>query len=96
MIRAYRLLPYKSQLRTALLRSNSSFLGRLIGEESNVASKDYTNRWAMVIPAFATHMCLGAPYAWSIMADQITREVGFVAPVMNDWTLMEAAFPLSV
>lgn len=30
------------------------------------------------------------------MADVITREIGFVAPAAADWTMMEAAFPLSI
>ena len=50
----------------------------------------------MVIPAFATHLCLGAPWAWSVVADGAKRNVGFVAPAAADWSLMEAAFPLSI
>lgn len=50
----------------------------------------------MVIPAFTTQMCLGAPYAWSLMADVCTREIGIVAPAAADWSLMETAFPLSL
>ena len=50
----------------------------------------------MVIPAFTTQMCLGAPYAWSLMADVTTREIGIVAPAAADWTLLETAFPLSL
>ena len=50
----------------------------------------------MAIPAFGIHMCIGSPYAWSLMADVITREMGFVAPAAADWTLMQAAFPLSI
>jgi len=62
----------------------------------STASETFTNRWLMVIPAFATHLCLGAPYAWSLMADVATREIGLVAPAAADWTLMETAFPLSL
>lgn len=71
-------------------------MSRLFGPESNEASKDFKSRWLMVVPAFVTHMCLGAPYAWSIVADQITREIGVVAPAMADWSLMETAFPMSM
>ena len=71
-------------------------LDRLYGPESCVASPTFTNRWLMVIPAFATQMCLGAPYAWSLMADVCTREIGIVAPAAADWSLMETAFPLSL
>ena len=50
----------------------------------------------MIVPAFATHMAIGSPWAWSIMADVITREKGFVTSAAADWTLMESAFPLSI
>ena len=41
-----------------------SFISKLplYGPEKSVASKNFTNRWAMFVPAFATHICLGAPY----------------------------------
>lgn len=73
-----------------------SIIDRLFGLDSCVASETFKSRWLMVIPAFATHMCIGSPYAWSLMADVVTREVGFVAPAAADWTLMEAALPLSM
>jgi MFS family permease len=69
---------------------------KMFGVESNVAPENFKNRWLMVVPAFATHMAIGSPWAWSIMADVITREKGFVASAASDWTLMESAFPLSV
>lgn len=75
---------------------NKSFLDKLFGEESNIADKNFTNRWLMAVPAFATHVCIGSPWAWSVMADVVTREIGFVAPVMSDWTLMQTALPLSI
>ena len=34
-----------------------------------------TNRWTMFVPAFCTHVCLGAPYGWSAISAQLTREV---------------------
>ena len=39
-------------------------LERTFGLESNTASP-HTNRWKMFLPAFSTHICLGAPYGWS-------------------------------
>lgn len=50
----------------------------------------------MAIPAFATHMCIGSPWAWSIMGDIVTKEIGFVAPVAADWTLAQSCLPLSL
>lgn len=58
--------------------TKSSFLDKLIGEESNVASESFNNRWLMAVPAFATHMCIGSPWAWSIMADVCTRQIGLL------------------
>ncbi len=77
-------------------KKKGGFLDRLFGVESNISSPTFKNRWLMVAPAFATHMCIGSPYAWSMMADAITREYGFVTPAFSDWTLMEAALPLSI
>jgi hypothetical protein len=69
---------------------------RIFSKEASVAPETFTNRWAMAIPAFFTHLSLGAPYAWSLMADLVTREQGFVASAASDWTLMQAALPLSL
>ena len=66
------------------------------GLDSNVASEKFSSRWLMVLPAFGTHLCIGAPWAWSVMADVVTREIGFVAPAAADWSLYDAAFPLSI
>jgi MFS family permease len=74
----------------------SGVIDRLFGFESNVASSTFNNRWLMVAPAFMTHLCIGAPYAWSLMADTLTRENGFVAAAASDWSLMEAAMPMSI
>ena len=75
---------------------NKGLWDRLFGLESNVASESFKNRWSMIAPAFAVHMCIGTPWAWSIMADAVTREYGFVTSAAADWSLMEAAMPLSI
>ncbi len=75
---------------------NKSLWERWFGKESTVAPASFKNRWAMVVPAIAGHMCIGSPYAWSLVADVITRENGFVASTGSDWTLMETALPLSM
>ena len=87
--------PKKFSTDTKIPETGSLF-SKLFGPESNVASPTFKNRWLMVIPAFTTQMCLGAPYAWSLMADVCTREIGIVAPAAADWSLMETAFPLSL
>ena len=50
--------------------------GGILGLDSNVASENFKGRWLMAVPAFLTHMCIGSPWAWSLMADVVTREVG--------------------
>ena len=62
----------------------------------DVAPPTFTNRWAMVAPAFATHLCIGSPWAWSAMGDVISREHGFVVSAASDWSLAEATAPLSI
>lgn len=86
----------KTSTTEASANERVGIIDRLFGLDSCVASESFTNRWLMVIPAFATHMCIGSPYAWSLMADVVTRELGFVAPAASDWTLLEAATPLSI
>lgn len=72
------------------------FLEKFWGKESCMASPSTTSRWLMTVPAVMSHLCIGSPYAWSLMADIITRENGFVAAAASDWTLMQAALPLSI
>ena len=50
----------------------------------------------MFVPAFCTHICLGAPYGWSAISSQLTREVGLVTSAASDWTLDLASYPMSV
>jgi MFS family permease len=73
----------------------SGLLDKLFGFESNTASPS-TNRWSMFIPAFSTHVCLGAPYGWSAISAAMTRENGLVASAASDWTLDLATYPMSI
>ncbi|CAN0231456.1 unnamed protein product [Pylaiella littoralis] len=72
------------------------FLSRVMGKESCVASPDFTNRWAMVAPAFLTHMCIGSPWAWSVISGTISKEMGIVSSAAGDWTMTEATMPMSI
>ncbi len=62
------------------------WLRRFLHEERSVASPTY-NRWWMVPPAVATHICLGSVYTWSIMNGPLTKELGVVAAASDDWAL---------
>ena len=69
----------------------------LIGPDTVVAKEgEVSSRWAMALPAVGTHLCLGSPWAWSLVGDACTRQLGFVAPAAGDWSLGECALPLSV
>merc|ERR1719317_1867557 len=67
----------------------------MFGMASNTAGPS-TNRWTMFVPAFCTHVCLGAPYGWSAISAQLTRENGIVASAASDWALDVASYPMSV
>ena len=44
-------------------------------------------RWLQLFPAVTAHVCLGAPYAWSVFNAPLTAELGVVAASSDDWTL---------
>jgi hypothetical protein len=69
---------------------------RLFGAQTVHAAPDYKNRWLMVLPAFATHICIGSPWAWSVMSAPLSREVGIVASSSMDWSLFETTIPMSL
>lgn len=50
----------------------------------------------MVIPAFATHMCIGSPWGWSVMSGPLSRELGVAASSALDWSFSETTLPLSI
>ena len=63
------------QMSTDSQEKPTGFLERTFGLASNTGSPN-TNRWTMFVPAFCTHVCLGAPYGWSAISAQLTRENG--------------------
>ncbi len=68
---------------------------KFLSPESAVGTAS-TNRWGMFAPAFATHVCLGAPYGWSAISSQLARESGIVASSSADWALDMCTYPMSV
>ena len=50
----------------------------------------------MFVPAFGTHICLGAPYGWSAISSTLSKEIGFVASSSADWTLDLCTYPMSI
>ena len=55
-----------------------SFAQRWFGPQTGHADASFTNRWAMALPAFFTHLCIGSPYSWSVVSGPLSREMGFV------------------
>lgn len=81
---------------TSSAPANKSLVEKLWGLESNVADKSFKSRWMITIPAVVTHICIGSPWAWSMVADVITREYGFVTSAAADWTMMQSSMALSL
>merc|ERR1719309_1126363 len=73
----------------------TGLLDSIFGMASNYASPS-TNRWTMFVPAFCTHVCLGAPYGWSAISGALAREHGMVVSAATDWSLDSATYPMSV
>jgi MFS family permease len=70
---------------------------RLFGPETAVASEGFTNRWAIMVPAFTTHLCLGGPgFGWSVLSSAIVREHGFVSAAATDWSLFDVTMPMPI
>jgi hypothetical protein len=48
----------------------------------------------MIVPAFVTHVCLGMPFAWSMMAAPLLLHDGGVAPAASDWSMAAVSAPM--
>lgn len=57
-----------------------------LSREASEAPESY-NRWLMVPPAVATHLCIGGLYAWSVLNEPLTRSLGVVTSSSGDWAL---------
>jgi hypothetical protein len=72
-------------------------LMRLLGPETAVASEGFSNRWAMMVPAFTTHLALGGPgFGWSVLSSAIVREHGLVCSAATDWSLFDVTMPMPI
>jgi hypothetical protein len=72
----------------------SASIGPTTGSASPGVSSSY--RWAMVPPAMAAHLCIGAPWAWSALSGVLTQEAGFVVSAASDWSMAEATTPMQI
>jgi len=92
-----RFLSIGSTLKSDTSEKKKGFLDKYMGPESSIASKDSKiSRWSMFVPAFATHICLGAPYGWSAVSSSLAKEYGFVVSSSADWALDLCTYPMSM
>ena len=75
---------------------DDGLFARLLGPRAAEASPGFKARSAMFLPAFATHVCLGAPYGWSAISAALSREYGIVASSSADWMLDQCTYPMSI
>ncbi len=77
-------------------RKGMSWVQRIFHPNAAEAESPDFNRWTVIAPAFLAHMCIGSPYAWSVMSDPISKTLGVVASSPTDWSLFECTLPLSL
>lgn len=53
--------------------SFKKYYEKYFGLPTNFASPTFKSRWLMVIPAFFTHLCIGSPWAWSVVAGSLVN-----------------------
>jgi len=77
--------------------TKGGLVDRWLGPNAGVSRpEEGTNRWSMLVPAFLTHACLGAPYGWSAVTSALTREQGVVVSAAGDWGLDLATYPMTI
>ena len=54
-----------------------SFFQKHFGPNAARARPGFNKRYLMFIPAFSTHMCIGAPFGWSAVSATLAKEHGF-------------------
>lgn len=72
------------------------FIDKYFSREACIADEGFKNRWAMVVPAFMTQLCIGSPWAWSVLSGTISRELGVAGSAAADWSMAETTLPLSI
>jgi len=50
----------------------------------------------MFLPAFTTHVGLGASYGWSAISLRLSLESGLVSPTTADWSLDQTTWPMAI
>lgn len=67
-----------------IIDPKQNWLEKYFGKQSCEAAPTFRNRWAMMIPAFATQMSIGSTWAWSIMGLSVfTVAVNEFKPFMH-------------
>ncbi|MHC8440934.1 MAG: OFA family MFS transporter [Candidatus Eutrophobiaceae bacterium] len=64
--------------------------------KNHIVAKPGFNRWLIVPAALGIHLCIGSVYAWSLFNPALTRRIGVVASVSDDWSLKSVVWIFSV
>ena len=83
-------------IRWSSTSSSSSTPADQTSAASEGAQPGQLRRWLMLLPAFAAHVCLGAPYGWSAVSGALSRHLGVVVPAADDWALDLCSYPMSI
>ena len=63
----------------------------LLSTERIIAPPEF-NRWRILPPAIAIHLCIGSIYAWSIYNPALIRTLGIVNSAPDDWSLRQVVW----
>jgi MFS family permease len=58
----------------------------ILSKTAATAPREF-NRWRVVPPAVITHVSIGGLYAWSMLNEPISRALGVVSSIPQDWGL---------
>ncbi len=70
-------------------------MASLLSKERIVRGPEF-NRWLVVPPSVAVHLCIGSVYAWSIYNPALIEVLGVATSAADDWTLRQVVWIFSV
>ena len=70
-------------------------MASLLSKERIVRGSEF-NRWLVVPPSIAVHLCIGSVYAWSIYNPALIEVLGVATSAADDWTLRQVVWIFSV
>ena len=70
-------------------------MASLLSKERIVRGPEF-NRWLVVPPSVAVHLCIGSVYAWSIYNPALIEMLGVATSAADDWTLRQVVWIFTV